>query len=148
MLLGVFNLEHNLDRNSYESLFPFLPSRRIELYFYLDIRIEALFALASKELLGLKSDTIDTLLNLVVARQKVGATTIIVGLTTYKCVSLLFEIQRHRYTYAVERTEKAPAAPSFSIFTRTCSPGLPTEATRTWQVIGLLDMGYIERLCV
>lgn len=52
------------------------------IFLYLDIRIEALFALASKELLGLKSDTIDTLLNLVVARQKVGATTIIVGLTT------------------------------------------------------------------
>lgn len=103
----------------------------LDIQSYLDIRIETLFALASKEFLGLKSDTIDTLLHLVVTGQKIGATTIIVGFTTYKCQFLLV---KHIYiynTYAVERTEKVPAAPSFSIFTRTCSPGLPTEATRT-----------------
>lgn len=67
----------------------------LDIQSYLDIRIETLFALASKEFLGLKSDTIDTLLHLVVTGQKIGATTIIVGFTRYKCQFLLV---KHIYT--------------------------------------------------
>jgi hypothetical protein len=49
----------------------------------------------------------------------------------------IFPTHTHMRTYEVERTLK-PDCSNFSILTSMCSPGLPKEAMRTWQVIGLL----------
>ena len=48
---------------------------------YLNIRVEAFFTQTSKEFFGFKSNTINTLFSLIITRQEVWATAILVSFT-------------------------------------------------------------------